>query len=152
MQTHPATRLLPAVLLLSTLLSGCSSGSGGHLAQTTLEFDFAGQGTDVSDTVSADLDSRPLEARYEADGDSHPDFYSAHDQLVQWAEETGTAIEVQHSQYGYFLARVDGVPADGNAYYWSMAVNGTTWLEGMSSVAMHDGTRITWTLTAIQDY
>jgi hypothetical protein len=146
---------MPFVLLAIVLHAGCSAPAHDQErtgVDTALRIDFEGQGEDIVDTVVVDLGSRPTAAMYEEDGEEHPDYFSAHDQLVQWSQESGTEVEVEHSSFGYYLARIDGVPEDTSSYFWSLAVNGTTSFEGMSTVKVVEGSTIKWTLTEIEKY
>jgi hypothetical protein len=152
---NPAPRTLRTllaaclVLLGAVALAGCTAGS----ATTHLEVHFAGKADDVSADVRSDLSSRPTAERYKADRIPHPDGYSAHDQLEDWAKQekgayTATAFNSSFGA-GYFLDSISGVATDGASAYWALAINGLVSDVGMSEALLKDGDVVTWTYTAV---
>lgn len=150
MNSPPARLALAAALVLACLaLAGCTAG---ETATTRLEVHFSGQASDIAVDVPADLGSRPTSGRYALDRIPHPDGYTAHDQLQDWADTGGAGYEATafNSSFGagYFLTRIGAVAADGATAYWSLAINGQESAVGMSEAILGDGDVVTWTYTA----
>jgi hypothetical protein len=148
----PADPLAACLLVLaSAALAGCASGT--ETATTHLEVRFAGRAADLAADVASDLESRPAADRYWADGIPHPDGYTAHDQLEDWARQGGAGYSATayNSSFGagYFLTAIAGVAADGMAAYWSLSVNGAPAEVGMSEAILRDGDTVTWTYTPV---
>jgi hypothetical protein len=147
---NPARPVALMLILSSLLLAGCTD----DIATTTLEVRFNGQADDLVVKVQSDLSSRPAQARHDADGIPHPDAYTAFDQLVDWATQTGGAFEAQSFSgsfgSGYFLTSLAGVAADGSRAFWSLSINGEESSVGMAEAALSAGDRVTWTYTPIE--
>ncbi|HUR64658.1 MAG TPA: DUF4430 domain-containing protein [Candidatus Thermoplasmatota archaeon] len=137
---------LPALLLAVTLLAGCAKPG----ASSTLHVDFANQQPPVQSTVAFDPGAHPAAAQRAAHSAPTPAFYTAFDQLTQWSAAAGVPIEVSYSgSFGFFLAKVSGLPASSSDAFWSLSVNGTEAQVGMEQVRVVEGSRISWTLTPL---
>lgn len=138
------------ILLTFAMLAGCTSDSAQGLA-THLAVDYgAGGPVPVAAVIGLDPAGRPAQALYDTNHATHPAFYSALDQLEQWAHDSGHSVEATYSQgFGdFFIAHIDNLPATGSSSYWSLSVNGTASEIGVGQVALHGGERISWALTA----
>ncbi|MEA3142754.1 MAG: hypothetical protein QOG31_78 [Thermoplasmata archaeon] len=137
---------LPALLLAVTLLAGCAKPG----ASSTLHIDFADQQPLIQSTVAFDPGAHPAAAQRAAHDAPTPAFYTAFDQLTQWSTTAGVPVEVSYSDsFGFFLAKVSGLPASSSDAFWSLSVNGTEAQVGMEQVRVVEGSRISWTLTPL---
>jgi hypothetical protein len=141
----PTLLALP-VLLLAATLAGCAAAP----ATSTLHIDYASHLPAVDATVKASPASHPANSLREPNHAPTPPFYTALDQLQQWSSDSGVTIEVSYSaSLGFFLAKLEGLPASSSEAYWSLAVNGTESQVGMEQVRVVDGSRVSWTLTPL---
>jgi hypothetical protein len=138
MKAPPA--LVPAFVLFAVLVAGCASSPA---ASSTITIDFGGSPATVTATILAGDGAYPAQALYQANGVTHPAYYSAFDQLMQWSRQSGVKVEASHASFGFFLSKIDGRPTASNQY-WSLSVNGTVSDVGMDQVKVVDGSRITW--------
>ncbi|MEA3203173.1 MAG: hypothetical protein QOI63_848, partial [Thermoplasmata archaeon] len=114
-----------------------------------LHLDYGTAFPAVDTAVIVAAGSHPAAAERTAHGAPTPPFFSAFDQLEQWSVESHVPVEVSYSSsFGFFLAKVSGLPHASEAY-WSLAVNGTTSQVGMEQVPVVAGSRIAWTLTPL---
>lgn len=148
--TSARTVLAACLLVLaSAALAGCTAGT----ATTHLEIRFAGKAEDVVADVASDLMGRPTADRYAADDIPHPDGYTAHDQLEDWAGQHGGRYSATafNSSFGagYFLDSLGGVSTDGVSAYWALSINGKEAQVGMSEAVLQEGDTVTWTYTAV---
>jgi hypothetical protein len=133
------------ILVLAALLAGCTEGP--KLVTTHLDVDFADQGQDLQLTIDANLASRPAQGLYASKGASNPAHYSALDQLAQAQREGRLTFNATYdARFGFYLNDINGVAPQGT--YWALSVDGAMSEKGMGEVALRDGTRVTWTLTA----
>ncbi|HEX2066595.1 MAG TPA: DUF4430 domain-containing protein, partial [Candidatus Thermoplasmatota archaeon] len=142
----PMKPALLALLLATAALAGCADPA----FSSTLHIDFGGHRPTVDAAVEASPGDRPAASLRAAHGAPTPPFYTALDQVQQWSDVAQVPIEVSYSaSFGFFLAKVDGLPASSSQAFWSLSVNGTESQVGMEQVPVTAGTRIAWTLTPL---
>jgi hypothetical protein len=134
-----------AAVAVVFLLAGCTSAP---TVGTSLHIAYGGSRAPLDATVQADLGAHPASHYYQAQNLQPPTFYTAFDQVVQWAEASGVALNVSHASFGFFLAQIDHAPATGSSSYWALTVNGTMSQVGMDQVHVVGGSHITWTLSS----
>lgn len=138
--------LLWVAAFLAAALAGCAAPAK---ATTHLTIDFFGAvRPSLESVLPFDDQARPAAALYTGNGTTHPAFYNALDQLVDWRHAGGPPLRITHSQYGFFLEAIDGIPAAGASTFWILSVNGAESLVGMDQVQLHEGDRVTWRLTS----
>lgn len=101
--------------------------------------------------VWIDVDARPSLGEYSMASVKHPDRFTAHDQIRQWANETRipVATSFHASQGGFAVDRIDGVgnPATSAAPpYWLLSKNGEDVGTGMTALAVRPGDSLRWRL------
>jgi hypothetical protein len=140
--------ILLALLLATAALAGCAQPASP--AASSLRIDYAGKLPSLDATVEAAAGSHPAAEQRAAHNAPTPPFYTAFDQIEQWSAAAHVPVEASYSaSFGFFLAKVAGLPASASEAYWSLSVNGTASQVGMEQVPVVAGSRITWTLTPL---
>lgn len=164
MSRTAATALLTLAILAA--LAGCATPDAPDRTGTTPATDTGPQTAHIAvrfgpwedathPPSDADLPvgERAAESFYGAA--AHPPFYSAFDQLVQWASTLRHDLKVgPPTSFGFCLDRIDGVPAPGGCEqgavgYWNLKVNGVDSMVGMDQVEVKPGDTVTWTAVAL---
>lgn len=142
-----AALVVPALVL--ALFAGCTSEEA---PATTLILDFAGQRPAGDQTLEFEVDfeedARPAAPFYAIHNATHPDYYSAFDQLETTLRSEGIQYEANfHPQSNdFFLASIDGQPTvDG--WFWFLEVDGVGAAAGMGNTPVQEGQVVSWTLT-----
>ncbi len=132
-------------ILTFAMFAGCTDGH----AETHLVIKFAGNSQDLNLLVPVDLDTRPSQGQYDAKGATHPDYFTAHDQLEAWHRTGGSYDTGYNANFGFSLVKLAGVRADytQDGAYWSLSLNGEDAIVGMSTLQVRDGDVVTWTYT-----
>lgn len=151
MNPNPTPMLALAVLLIGITLAGCSMKANDATPPSVLHIDFGGAKPTVDSALVAKLDlPRPADPQRDAAHAAHPAFYTAFDQIEQWSSASHVPVEVSYdASFGFFLAKVDGLPTSSNQAFWSLTVNQTESQVGMEQVHVAPGSRIAWTLTSL---
>ena len=118
-------------------------------AQTSLRVDwcylhpdYPGERRVFASDYLVDIDTRPSEPLYLAEGGTHRDFFSAHDQLYLFEQATGIDVDETYfaSSNGFLIDRIDGEPNP--PLFWNFAYNGESSNVGVSEVRLSDGDRV----------
>lgn len=121
-----------------------------HTAMALVVIDFgAARNTTWIDLVPFDDRTRPSSPAYTAQGATHPDAYTAHDAMTQWATRHGHRFNATWFAFdgsgGYFIDDIAGASAPDS--FWALFVNGRPSPVGMSQTVVKDGDTVEWRLT-----
>ncbi|HEX9815897.1 MAG TPA: hypothetical protein VGB18_02860 [Candidatus Thermoplasmatota archaeon] len=128
-----------------------------RLGKTTLNVDYgvfhpASQGTPRVETFEVwfDVDARPSEPAYAAQGIEHIDLFTAHDQLVVFEQVTGKKVVFEYfpSFQGYGVSRIDDAGSSINSDappWWCYTVNAAS-ADGISIQPVVPGDVVLWKL------
>lgn len=103
-----------------------------------------------SHEIWIDVDARPSEAQYVANGTTHIDGFTAHDQLVVFENLTGKKVEYEYfaSFQGFAVNRIDGAGSpitSDTPPWWCYDVNGAS-ADGISIQRIEPGDEVDWNL------
>lgn len=124
-----------------------------RLGQGVFVVDYKGVETAREDTVWYDWTNHTSAPMYETTDVTHPDYYTVHDFMAAWSEQTGVPIVMSYYDgVGYFVNSIDGVGTPGTigdttgAGPWCYNLNGTSADLGISQQAMQPGDVVEWVL------
>ncbi|MCA1819461.1 MAG: hypothetical protein ABR562_06740 [Thermoplasmatota archaeon] len=144
------TAALASAALAFALLAGCSTPSAPAAETTSITVAFS----DSAQTARLPFGPHAAQSHYDGTSATHPAFYSAFDQLAQWAGAGHTLKLEPPTQYGFCLDRIDDRPAPGGCEggavgYWNLAVDGANATLGMDQVELRPGDSVVWTLVPL---
>ena len=148
MRVMMAARHALLLALAAPLLAGCV----GDAYDAVLRIDFGDLRRPIETEVRVDPDVFPAAARFAKDGATHPGYYTAFDLLEQGRR---TAVYTYNATYyptygNYLLDTVNHVPGKVDNAFWSLSRNGEDAMEGMGTLRVEPGDRITFTLTPFE--
>ena len=131
--------LFATALAVTALLAGCT---GNGAATTRIVIDFPEPHADVDAKVTLasirDVGAEP----------------NAHHQLLAWAANSGTQVDVHEFSFGHCVDAIDHLPetpgcSAGSPAYWALSFNGQEAASGMDEILLADGDVVAWTYTPL---
>lgn len=126
-----------------------------RLAPFTFEVQYGGYPgpSDATVDVLMDIDAFLSGPAYAGKSAPHPDFANVHDLTLQWAQQTGDAVEVAWDEglQGFSMSKINGVGSPlSSTYppYWALYVNDDLADFGMTLMPVVPGDHVAWCLNA----
>jgi len=133
-------KLKSKVLILAAIVV---IGAGGFLVNDRLDSSKS-SADDVPTTQLATAQSKPVITFSE---DKETVSYNGQTGITALAIlQEGTDVTTQKSDFGDFVAGINGLQADAGKEYWSFYVNGAYANEGAGTYKTTDGEKIEWKL------